>query len=174
MKMKQLKIRPQRSNSGFVETGTCSGRLKYWNAGSHPFSANLLYPGEDRENGGLIFECRHCNESERADNSCVFRNELSNTVGETAGITQDVGSDPTVCDDDGIPPMCTMCGQEIVCEECGRVQEDGFLCLEVDDVDSASSSGNSNNSQSQQAHDKLAESMQSLGVKDGVTGSSRR
>ena len=37
-------------------------------------------------------------------------------MGETAGVTQDVGSDPTV----GLPDFCTLCGQEILC----------FLCAE--------------------------------------------
>lgn len=53
-------------------------------------------------------------------------------MGETAGITQDVGMDPTVGDSSAIPPMCTMCGEEIVCETCGEAMEDGYVCLEVD------------------------------------------
>ncbi|KAL9091504.1 MAG: hypothetical protein Q9159_001363 [Coniocarpon cinnabarinum] len=134
--------------------------------------ANLLYPGEDREDGGLIFECRHCNESERADNSCVFRNELSNAVGETAGITQDVGSDPTVCSDSDIPPMCTMCGQEIFCEECGLPQEDGYLCLEVNENDKSTPKNDS--PQPQTAQEKLAESLESLRMKGGATQGSGR
>lgn len=134
-------------------------------------SANLLYPGEDRENGGLIFECRHCNESERADNSCVFRNELSNTVGETAGITQDVGSDPTVgADDSGIPPMCTMCGQEIFCEECGQPQEEGFMCLEVNDANPVAESNSTPSAQSGAAQEKLSASLQNLQMKEAESG----
>ena len=43
-----------------------------------------------------MFACRTCQFSEEAPSSCVFRNNLYNTVGETAGVTQDVGSDPTV------------------------------------------------------------------------------
>lgn len=43
-----------------------------------------------------MFACRTCPFSEVATSSCVFRNELTNTVGATAGITQDVGTDPTV------------------------------------------------------------------------------
>ena len=46
----------------------------------------------------------------------MFRNVLNNAVGETAGVTQDVGSDPTV----GLP-LCLLCGSVIICE--GRVQE---------------------------------------------------
>lgn len=59
-------------------------------------SSNMLYPKEDRLSNTLMFACRTCPFSEPATSACVFRNELSNTVGETAGITQDVGSDPTV------------------------------------------------------------------------------
>jgi DNA-directed RNA polymerase II subunit RPB9 len=43
----------------------------------------------------------------------VFRNILNNAVGETAGVTQDVGSDPTV----GLP-LCLLCGSVIICEGC--------------------------------------------------------
>jgi hypothetical protein len=56
----------------------------------------MLYPKEDRQNNVLMFACRTCQFSEPAASSCVFRNNLYNTVGETAGVTQDVGSDPTV------------------------------------------------------------------------------
>ena len=66
-------------------------------------------------NNTLMFACRTCQFSEPAVSSCVFRNNLYNTVGETAGVTQDVGSDPTV----GIPDFCTLCGQEIPCFICG-------------------------------------------------------
>jgi hypothetical protein len=41
----------------------------------------------------------------------VFRNILNNAVGETAGVTQDVGSDPTV----GLP-LCLLCGSVVWCE----------------------------------------------------------
>lgn len=34
-------------------------------------------------------------------------------MGETAGVTQDVGSDPTV----GLPDFCTLFGQEIQCSQ---------------------------------------------------------
>ena len=91
----------------------------------------MLYPREDKINNTLMFSCRTCNFTEPATSSCVFRNELSNTVGETAGITQDVGSDPTV----GPLPICTMCGQEILCEICGENEAETGLCLEVDDYD---------------------------------------
>lgn len=57
----------------------------------------MLYPKEDTESHRLLFACRTCQYNEEAASSCVFRNVLNNAVGETAGVTQDVGSDPTVC-----------------------------------------------------------------------------
>ena len=105
-------------------------------------SSNMLYPKEDRENNQLMYACRTCTFSEPAVTACVYRNQLVNTVGESAGVTQDVGADPTVCDlffDASDPstrtlppkapsgladveraalelglPMCMLCGQEIV------------------------------------------------------------
>lgn len=75
----------------------------------------MLYPKEDRHNNKLMYACRTCQFSEEASSSCVFRNSLQNTVGETAGVTQDVGSDPTV----GLPDFCTLCGEVIQCSVCG-------------------------------------------------------
>jgi DNA-directed RNA polymerase subunit M/transcription elongation factor TFIIS len=74
-------------------------------------SSNMLYPKEDPESHRLNFACRTCQYSEEATSSCVFRNILNNAVGETAGVTQDVGSDPTV----GLP-LCLLCGSVILCE----------------------------------------------------------
>ena len=90
----------------------------------------MLYPKEDKSQNTLMFACRTCTFSEPATSSCVFRNELSNTVGETAGITQDVGSDPTV----GCFHLCIMCGQEILCEICENAEAEG-LVFEVEDQD---------------------------------------
>ena len=85
----------------------------------------MLYPKEDRLNNTLMFACRTCQFSEPAASSCVFRNNLYNTVGETAGVTQDVGSDPTV----GLPDFCTctLCGEELVCFMCGEAACTGFV-----------------------------------------------
>ncbi|KAI9733715.1 MAG: DNA-directed RNA polymerase II core subunit rpb9 [Claussenomyces sp. TS43310] len=58
--------------------------------------SNMLYPKEDPDTHRLQFACRTCQYSEEAASSCVFRNVLNNAVGETAGVTQDVGSDPTL------------------------------------------------------------------------------
>ena len=73
--------------------------------------SNMLYPKEDPDTHRLQFACRTCQYSEEAASSCVFRNILNNAVGETAGVTQDVGSDPTV----GLP-FCLLCGSVVICE----------------------------------------------------------
>ncbi|KAF3938245.1 hypothetical protein ABW19_dt0205271 [Dactylella cylindrospora] len=57
--------------------------------------SNMLYPREDRANNRLLFGCRNCNFVEEAASQCVFRNVLSSVAEETAGVTTDVGSDPT-------------------------------------------------------------------------------
>ncbi|PHH72601.1 hypothetical protein CDD80_4419 [Ophiocordyceps camponoti-rufipedis] len=57
--------------------------------------SNMLYPKEDKDAHSLQFTCRTCQYTEEASSSCVFRNVLNNSAGETAGVTQDVGSDPT-------------------------------------------------------------------------------
>lgn len=59
--------------------------------------SNMLYPKEDEESHKLQFTCRTCQYTEEATSTCVFRNLMNNTAGATAGVTQDVGSDPTVC-----------------------------------------------------------------------------
>ncbi|CAG8983953.1 hypothetical protein HYALB_00008813 [Hymenoscyphus albidus] len=77
--------------------------------------SNMLYPKEDPDTHRLNFACRTCQYSEEATSACVFRNHLSTSVGETAGVTQDVGSDPTV----GLP-LCLLCGTVVICE--GRIK----------------------------------------------------
>jgi DNA-directed RNA polymerase II subunit RPB9 len=66
----------------------------------------LLYPKEDRSTNSLMFSCRTCHVSEPATSYCVFQNKLNSQVGDTAGVTQDVGNDPTV----GLPCVCCLCG----------------------------------------------------------------
>lgn len=58
--------------------------------------ANMLYPKEDEDSHKLQFTCRTCQFTEEATSTCVFRYVSGNAAGETAGVTQDVGSDPTV------------------------------------------------------------------------------
>ncbi|PGH23640.1 hypothetical protein AJ80_02246 [Polytolypa hystricis UAMH7299] len=83
--------------------------------------SNLLYPKEDRANNTLMFTCRTCHVGEPASSHCVFQNKLHSQVGDTAGVTQDVGSDPTV----GLP-YCTLCGDEIDCAVCGQSFSESF------------------------------------------------
>lgn len=98
-------------------------------------SSNLLYPKEDKMNHKLMFTCRTCHVGEPANSHCVFQNNLNSQVGDTAGVTTDVGSDPTV----GAPLFCTRCGDEIHCSVCERVMfcsEEEFLkSLGVDESD---------------------------------------
>ncbi|KAJ5668986.1 hypothetical protein N7462_010056 [Penicillium macrosclerotiorum] len=88
--------------------------------------SNLLYPKEDRATNQLMFTCRTCHVGEPASSYCVYQNKLHSQVGDTAGVTQDVGSDPTVCLPDpscdffNIPGFCSLCAGEIPCDICGR------------------------------------------------------
>ncbi|KAF2497342.1 hypothetical protein BU16DRAFT_559093 [Lophium mytilinum] len=112
--------------------------------------SNLLFPKEDKENNRLLFACRTCSFTEPAPSACVMRHEIASTVGDTAGITQDVGQDPTVGLSESlsdaslsetIPGFCTMCGQEIFCEICGQESDGGFY-MEADDYDDMSMTEN--------------------------------
>ncbi|TIC21115.1 cytochrome b5 [Wallemia mellicola] len=57
---------------------------------------NLLYPREDRERRTLLFACRNCNFEESAVEARVYRNDLMRQSKEEAGVTQDLGKDPTL------------------------------------------------------------------------------
>lgn len=85
--------------------------------------SNMLYPKEDEESHKLQFTCRTCKYTEEAQSTCVFRNILNNSAGETAGVTQDVGSDPTVSDALMLP-VCLHCGIVITCNTCGSPSPD--------------------------------------------------
>lgn len=83
----------------------------------------MLYPKEDEDAHKLQFTCRTCQYTEEATSSCVFRNVMNNAAGETAGVTQDVGSDPTVRTD-ALPsaqhtPLTSADGNLAVCLRCG-------------------------------------------------------
>jgi len=68
--------------------------------------SNLLYPKEDRATHTLMFTCRTCHVAEPATSHCVFQNKLNNQVGDTAGVTTDVGSDPTLPRSNKLCPSC--------------------------------------------------------------------
>jgi DNA-directed RNA polymerase II subunit RPB9 len=107
-------------------------------------SSNLLFPREDKAENKLLFACRTCDFAEEAPSSCVMRHEIASTVGDTAGVTAEVGQDPTVGLTrslsrtsldvwDAFPHLCTMCGQEIVCEECGEETVPGYVLETMDE-----------------------------------------
>lgn len=79
--------------------------------------SNMLYPKEDEEAHKLQFTCRTCQYTEEARSTCVFRNILNNSAGETAGVTQDVGSDPTVSAQCA-SCCCLTCGVVLQCTTC--------------------------------------------------------
>ncbi|PTB66217.1 hypothetical protein BBK36DRAFT_1119506 [Trichoderma citrinoviride] len=68
--------------------------------------SNMLYPKEDEELRKLQFTCRTCQYTEDAQSTCVFRNVLNSSSGETAGVTQDVASDPTLPRSNKTCPKC--------------------------------------------------------------------
>lgn len=59
-------------------------------------SSNLLYPKEDNTSNTLLFACRTCDYVENAGASCIYRNNLKETIAETPGNVDDVIEDPTV------------------------------------------------------------------------------
>ncbi|KAK4056114.1 DNA-directed RNA polymerase II core subunit rpb9 [Microbotryomycetes sp. JL221] len=65
--------------------------------------ANLLYPKEDKVNHVLLYACRNCNFVAGTNNPCVFRHDLIVTTKETAGVTQDLETDPTL---QGLDSIC--------------------------------------------------------------------
>ncbi|KAF2875282.1 putative DNA directed RNA polymerase II 15 kDa subunit [Massariosphaeria phaeospora] len=69
--------------------------------------SNLLFPREDKADNKLLFACRTCSFTEEAPSSCVMRHEIASSVGDTAGITQDVAQDPTL---PRISRPCPSCG----------------------------------------------------------------
>lgn len=81
--------------------------------------SNMLYPKEDEDSHKLQFTCRTCQYTEDAQSTCVFRNVLNTSAGETAGVTQDVGTDPTVSESP-CPNLCAFCGIVIYCGSCGE------------------------------------------------------
>lgn len=101
--------------------------------------SNMLYPKEDQDSHKLQFTCRTCQYTEEAASTCVFRNVMNNAAGETAGVTQDVGSDPTVgvssvCSVSSTLPsapvstslspkavLCLCCGTLLACRSCGEL-----------------------------------------------------
>ncbi|KAI9888883.1 MAG: hypothetical protein M1814_006172 [Vezdaea aestivalis] len=104
--------------------------------------SNMLYPKEDKEQNKLMFACRTCQFSEEATSSCIFRNVMSSSVGETAGVTQDVGSDPTVSlsvINQGLRShgLCTLCGDAHFEDSCPLIDCREGVESQSDELDSA-------------------------------------
>ncbi|KAI9603513.1 hypothetical protein KEM48_000927 [Puccinia striiformis f. sp. tritici PST-130] len=66
--------------------------------------ANLLYPRADKVHKVLTYACRNCvyfeeaaqTEEERGEKWLVYRNDLMAESKESAGVTQDLHTDPTL------------------------------------------------------------------------------
>ncbi|GAA5828564.1 hypothetical protein JCM11251_000852 [Rhodosporidiobolus azoricus] len=69
---------------------------------------SLLYAKEDKVHHVLLYSCRNCPYSEETHNPCVYRHDLIVAAKETAGVTQDLDTDPT------LPRMA------IECPKCGH------------------------------------------------------
>lgn len=67
---------------------------------------NMLYPKEDKDNARLLYSCRNCDYTELAENPKVYRHELISNIGETAGVVQDIGNDPTLPRSNKECPSC--------------------------------------------------------------------
>lgn len=67
---------------------------------------NMLYPKEDKQEQRLLYSCRNCGYTELAENPKVYRHELITNIGETAGVVQDIGLDPTLPRSDKECPYC--------------------------------------------------------------------
>ncbi|ODV80171.1 uncharacterized protein CANTADRAFT_89751 [Suhomyces tanzawaensis NRRL Y-17324] len=67
---------------------------------------NMLYPKEDKNEQRLLYSCRNCGYTELAENPKVYRHELITNIGETAGVVQDIGNDPTLPRSDKECPKC--------------------------------------------------------------------
>ncbi|KDE03774.1 DNA-directed RNA polymerase II subunit RPB9 [Microbotryum lychnidis-dioicae p1A1 Lamole] len=57
---------------------------------------NLLYPKEDKVSHVLMYACRNCHYKEETTNPCVYKHDLLVVSKETAGVTQDLQTDPTL------------------------------------------------------------------------------
>jgi DNA-directed RNA polymerase II subunit RPB9 len=105
--------------------------------------SNMLYPKEDEDAHRLQYTCRTCQYTEEATSTCVYRNELNTQAGETAGVTQDVGSDPTVGTSQA-PATCLLCGCAIMCAYCSMPASPTLLTFTIGRDDA--SEGNTSNS----------------------------
>eukprot|EP00033_Pygsuia_biforma_P002005 GCRY01002230.1.p1 GENE.GCRY01002230.1~~GCRY01002230.1.p1 ORF type:complete len:112 (+),score=4.52 GCRY01002230.1:176-511(+) len=71
---------------------------------------NLLYPKADPEKKELLLTCRLCNYFEKADDHCIFKNDIMHSESEKTRVLQDVASDPTLPRTKRV--TCGMCGHQ--------------------------------------------------------------
>ncbi|KAF8529139.1 hypothetical protein BU17DRAFT_37149, partial [Hysterangium stoloniferum] len=67
---------------------------------------NLLYPRADPARRILVYACRICQYDEIGQNMCVYRNDLVTVTKEQAGVTHDLGVDPTLPHSNMTCPVC--------------------------------------------------------------------
>merc|ERR1712093_818532 len=70
---------------------------------------NLLYPKADKIHKQLLYSCRNCDWFDEANSICVYRSELITELKETAGVTQDIATDPTL---PRAQMKCPRCGND--------------------------------------------------------------
>ncbi|KAH9077855.1 hypothetical protein EDB83DRAFT_1525961 [Lactarius deliciosus] len=71
---------------------------------------NLLYPKAEQQRRTMVYACRICpSVDETVDNGLVYRNDLLNVTKEQAGVTTDLGQDPTLAHTN---IACPNCGHE--------------------------------------------------------------
>ncbi|KAH8898363.1 hypothetical protein GQ53DRAFT_678539 [Thozetella sp. PMI_491] len=99
--------------------------------------SNMLYPKEDEDAHKLQFTCRTCQYTEEATSMCIFRNVLNNAAGETAGVTQDVGQDPTLPRANKTCPACNH-DQAVFFQSQQRTSETGmklfYVCCDCGNI----------------------------------------
>ncbi|KAH9996249.1 hypothetical protein BJV77DRAFT_942422 [Russula vinacea] len=71
---------------------------------------NLLYPKAEQQRRTMVYACRICpSVDETVDSGLVYRNDLLNITKEQAGVTTDLGQDPTLAHTN---IACPNCGHE--------------------------------------------------------------
>ncbi|KAF5341993.1 hypothetical protein D9611_001533 [Ephemerocybe angulata] len=70
---------------------------------------NLLYPKGDSSRQQLAYACRICPHEEVVENKCVYKNDLLTVTKEQPGVTNDLGTDPTLAHSN---ISCPQCGNE--------------------------------------------------------------
>ncbi|KAH9171812.1 hypothetical protein EDB89DRAFT_1968795, partial [Lactarius sanguifluus] len=69
---------------------------------------NLLYPKAEQQRRTMVYACRICpSVDETVDNGLVYRNDLLNVTKEQAGVTTDLGQDPTLAHTNIACPNCS-------------------------------------------------------------------